>query len=415
LGADAILTLVVTIVFGGIIVVANYADQTQRPGYRQLVIGLLAVINVLFIVLGLLQVVSAYSTIDDSSKPDKPEAWGALATTLFFSALATAILVPRVRRALTTVFPRFRPRKHEGDAPPVVVSEQNLPQESPAQAEAVPLFPQMLNYYTTTSVPPVLSSTVRPDDWAALPDESPKTIAVRGFNPQSMVHTVALALAVYYLGSQIMGFILGGGLSGVAESFEGGITAWDLLLNAFPQIVLPLLGVGFILRRNVPETFKRLGIVRPTPTGMGVAVAATIGLFIFVTIAGVAWQMLVSEETYDEQTEASNALSESIDTIGMVFLLAILAAVGEEIAFRGALQPVFGLWPTAIFFMLVHLQYTLTPASLIILGVSVTFGWIRQNYGLTVAMLTHFLYDFIPLALTLSFSEEALNWLHKLL
>jgi membrane protease YdiL (CAAX protease family) len=84
--------------------------------------------------------------------------------------------------------------------------------------------------------------------------------------------------------------------------------------------------------------------------------------------------------------------------MGLAFLLAATAAVGEEIAFRGALQPVLGFLPTAIIFAMTHIQYTLTPAWLIIFGVALAFGWIRKHYNTTVSILTHFLYNFIPLA-----------------
>ncbi|MEP0762854.1 MAG: CPBP family intramembrane metalloprotease, partial [Chloroflexota bacterium] len=97
-----------------------------------------------------------------------------------------------------------------------------------------------------------------------------------------------------------------------------------------------------------------------------------------------------------------------VTTIGLAFVLATTAAVGEEIAYRGALQPVFGLWPTAIVFALTHAQYTLTPAWLIILGVAIVFGWLRQQYGTAAAMLAHFVYNFVPLAFTIGISEEAL-------
>ena len=102
-----------------------------------------------------------------------------------------------------------------------------------------------------------------------------------------------------------------------------------------------------------------------------------------------------------------DALAESVDTLGLAFLLAATAAVGEEIAFRGALQPVFGFWPTAILFALTHMQYTLTPAALIIFGVAIVFGWIRQRFSTTMAIFTHFFYNFIPLALTVALPEEA--------
>ncbi|NDJ85058.1 MAG: CPBP family intramembrane metalloprotease, partial [Chloroflexi bacterium] len=65
-----------------------------------------------------------------------------------------------------------------------------------------------------------------------------------------------------------------------------------------------------------------------------------------------------------------------------------------------ALQPIFGLWWTAIFFTLVHMQYTLTPAALIILMVAIGLGWLRRRYNLYAAIAAHFLYNFIPLALS---------------
>ena len=42
-------------------------------------------------------------------------------------------------------------------------------------------------------------------------------------------------------------------------------------------------------------------------------------------------------------------------SVGGAFYLALLSGVGEEIFFRGALQPYLGLWGTSILFGLVHL------------------------------------------------------------
>lgn len=39
---------------------------------------------------------------------------------------------------------------------------------------------------------------------------------------------------------------------------------------------------------------------------------------------------------------------------GIVAVLAVTSAVGEELLFRGALQPLVGFWPTAILFGLLH-------------------------------------------------------------
>jgi uncharacterized repeat protein (TIGR01451 family) len=206
-------------------------------------------------------------------------------------------------------------------------------------------------------------------------------------------------LCLYLLGIQMINFVVAGGLEGVAESFEDGLSELDLFVNWLPQVLIPLLGVGLGLRRTRRQVLKRLGLGEPSLEGIGVAFALTIGLFVFVIGMNLVWQTAVSEETYEEQTEASDALSESIDSIWLAFLMAATAATGEEIAFRGALQPVFGFWPTAIIFALTHAQYTLTPAALIIFGVAVVFGWLRQRYNTSVAILAHFLYNFIPSAL----------------
>ena len=72
------------------------------------------------------------------------------------------------------------------------------------------------------------------------------------------------------------------------------------------------------------------------------------------------------------------------------------------------------LFLAALIFALTHMQYALTPATLIILGVAVAFGWIRMRYNTTVAIVTHFFYNFIPLALNVTVGAEALQWLRSL-
>jgi membrane protease YdiL (CAAX protease family) len=167
------------------------------------------------------------------------------------------------------------------------------------------------------------------------------------------------------------------------------------------------------LSRNFRQTLKRLGLELPTGQGLLAAFGITIGLFIFVAIISSVWMAVVPEDVYKQQTQASDALSNSVTSIGLAFLLAATAAVGEEIAFRGALQPVLGFWPTAIIFSMTHIQYTLTPAWLIIFGVALAFGWIRMRYSTTVSMLTHFLYNFIPLALTMAVPQGTWIWILK--
>jgi len=393
----AFLTLAL-MVLGAVVVAANIADHRRDPSLRRAVWVALLLINVLIVlVYGITPLGMAYLSPDDPDMPQKAEVWTGFALSLLTGGAASALLVEQVRRRLAVFFPR-RTVSDEGNDSLVQVSHTPLQPDM----TGTPLFPQLLNYYTEET-PPSFAPVDAADGW---PHAKEKRAS--GFNPVSTVHTVAMILCVYFLGVQMIGFALGGGMAGIAKVYESGLTAWELVANAVPFVLLAVLGVGLGVRRTWRQTLQRLGLVWPTGRAVLVTLAVVFGLFLYVALVTGLWMALVSEETYQEQTEASDALSESVTTIGLAFVLATTAAVGEEIAYRGALQPVFGLWPTAIVFALTHAQYTLTPAWLIILGVAVVFGWLRQQYGTAAAMLAHFVYNFVPLAFTIGISEEAL-------
>ena len=405
---EIILTLVAVLILAIIVIGANYADQHKSARARAAVRGVLILGNVLLAVNGIGTVISVYSPGLESGKPPgKADAWGALVVSLVVAGLATAVLYRPVTERIAVLFPKFRGKaKNQPDAPSAFEPDQLEP--PPA---GVPLFPQMLNYYTTDSLMVPRAQPVIPAGGFDLRVDDEKGW-VRGFNPDSMMHVLAVVYVLYLLGSQFISFILGGGLSGVAQSYQTqGLSGWDLIVNALPFLVIPVLAVS--LPRNFKQTLHRLGLELPTGQGILAAFGITIGLFIFVAVISAVWMAVVPESVYKEQTQASDALSNSVTSIGLAFLLAATAAVGEEIAFRGALQPVLGFLPTAVIFAMTHIQYTLTPAWLIIFGVALAFGWIRMHFSTTVSMMTHFLYNFIPLALTVTIPQETWIWILK--
>jgi membrane protease YdiL (CAAX protease family) len=168
------------------------------------------------------------------------------------------------------------------------------------------------------------------------------------------------------------------------------------------------LGIGFAIRRTLPQALARLGLRTPTQEDLGYGFLIGFAMIIGLIIFGVFMTLLFTPEQLEQQNEASNSLAESYATIPLAFTIAISAAVGEEIFFRGALQPVFGNVLTSVFFTLLHVQNLLTPGMIIIFGVSLTLGWLRNKQGTTSAMIAHFVYDFIQLfILTLAISEGA--------
>jgi membrane protease YdiL (CAAX protease family) len=85
--------------------------------------------------------------------------------------------------------------------------------------------------------------------------------------------------------------------------------------------------------------------------------------------------------------------------------MALAAAVGEEMLFRAALQPLLGVWIVSLLFLATHVPVyrlrTLDRATLAqaagIVGTSVALGFIFQYVGLIAAILVHLWIDIVGL------------------
>jgi membrane protease YdiL (CAAX protease family) len=83
-----------------------------------------------------------------------------------------------------------------------------------------------------------------------------------------------------------------------------------------------------------------------------------------------------------------------------VFFYSFCAAVGEEILFRGAIQPFLGIYPTAILFVLLHgyLSFKDKPKfafGIYLVLVAVIFGYLMEWFGLIAPIIAHFIYDVV--------------------
>lgn len=231
------------------------------------------------------------------------------------------------------------------------------------------------------------------------------------FNADSYVHRTALVLAFLLLAYTSMDIIAAGGVTGLAENLqEQEIGLFDAVANLLIMPVIAVFGVGWVVRRNLREVIERLGLRFPHREdilwGIGIAFAC----LIFVVLASLLMTLLLPAEALQEQGAASEEIARAFGgSLLLVFVAAFSAAVGEEILFRGALQPVFGLIPTTLFFALLHSQYTLTPAAGIILIVGGAMGWLKQRKNTTAAIIAHFVYNFVQLGIAYLFirAEEA--------
>lgn len=237
----------------------------------------------------------------------------------------------------------------------------------------------------------------------------------RYFNAYSSVHLTAIIIIAFAILNTTGNFILGGGVEGMAETLqESTMGASDLLLNMSLYLTGAFLGVGVLIRRNVKQSFQRLGIefsLRKNLEHILIGAFIGFGLFWIQVLISSIWQASVSPETLSEQTAAAEQIFAAFSgSLWLGFLVAATAGIGEELLFRGALQPIFGNLLVSLFFVSLHSQYTFTPASLIILVVSLAFGLLRQNYSTNAAIIAHFVYNFSPFVLVYLAAEAGLTF-----
>jgi sodium transport system permease protein len=157
-------------------------------------------------------------------------------------------------------------------------------------------------------------------------------------------------------------------------------------------ILLPAVLIVAVLRLSPRATFS---LRLPSPAVL--APAALIGLTAWVVSYGLVVRLLPAPESYEQATEkALKALNAELGLAGMLLLIAVLPAIGEELAFRGVmlrglsrLGPAWAIALSSLLFGLAHGDmYRLAPATLM----GVLNAWVVWRTGsIFPAMTIHFL------------------------
>jgi len=228
-----------------------------------------------------------------------------------------------------------------------------------------------------------------------LSDKSPT------YNPTSRVHQLAIMLMIVQSLAIVWTLMVSGGLEGLDYTFNSIIDALlELATGGIMYLVVALTGVGWLVRRDTRSMLKRLGLRFPTRQDWSWGIGGALLIYLISQIFSALWIAVTPVEIIEQQTIASQQLFELFSgSLILGFILAVITGVSEEILFRGALQPVFGLLISSLFFTILHIQYALTPATLILFVVSLGFGWLRQHASTTASIIAHSTYNFIPFLL----------------
>lgn len=128
-------------------------------------------------------------------------------------------------------------------------------------------------------------------------------------------------------------------------------------------------------------------------------------------VAAVASYLLFRFSADSESTARTVQTYARLDLEGLnPVWISVCAAIGEEMLFRAALQPLLGLWITSVVFLVVHTPVYrfrhLDRATLVqaagVFGASVVLGLVFQYVGLLAAMLVHAWIDIVGLVVVRS-------------
>ena len=231
-----------------------------------------------------------------------------------------------------------------------------------------------------------------------------------------------LGLALLYLGAFVsMNFSDNGDVNQILEMDPLVLMSAQGLVAAVFFFLIPFLIWRYGLQLKLQDTFQKMDF----PI-IGYTLVMSVASVVVISAVGV-WNMGLDfpDSVFEVWAQAKEAelkiLTEHlIDFTSLAhFLLAvvvigIIAAVGEELLFRGLIQNFMtklsgnyhvGIWISAILFSAIHLQfYGFFPRMLLGVFFGYLYVWSRR---LSVAMLAHFLNNTIALVM----AYVAGNWM----
>lgn len=211
-------------------------------------------------------------------------------------------------------------------------------------------------------------------------------------DPNHPVHLMALVLSTLLLGTQLTSIAFTDVLA--ANNAQPPLTIIDLLEDELPFLIVAVAGVGIFIRRTVPESAQRLGLIRPVWWQIALALAAAGLFFAFAAQMDALSHSVTPDVARRVDVTTQHVFGQLNNPLG-VFALALLPGVCEEVLFRGALQPRLGILFTAVLFASIHTEYGFSLDTLAVLVIAIGLGLIRKYTNTTTSCTCHVSYNLL--------------------
>lgn len=189
-------------------------------------------------------------------------------------------------------------------------------------------------------------------------------------------------------------------LTGCALPATGDVQGADVLIGVtlnFALFTIPvLLYVSFVHGHGPRGALGALGLKRDgAPRAFAIGVATAFGFLVVLAIATAALEPTLPQEVLENDTALRIAKSL---TVGGAIALAVASGLGEEIFFRGFLQPRLGNLLTSTVFALPHFGYGSVSEVVVVFALSLCLGALyRWTRNLWAPVAAHFAFNLLNL------------------
>lgn len=174
--------------------------------------------------------------------------------------------------------------------------------------------------------------------------------------------------------------------------------------------------VGFsVLGWLVMDRLLDLDLVKTLTGSVDPVLQALIGLIYGTITATFGWRIVQSPFLEKTNSFFTNLIGPIRLSVWEIVFVSFCAGIGEEILFRGAVQPWLGIWPTSLLFVALHGYLNPWNKPLLVYGLFMVLiisgiGFMAQKVGLITAICAHTAIDIILLnALTTRWRNHSGN------
>ncbi|HEU0164985.1 MAG TPA: type II CAAX endopeptidase family protein [Thermomicrobiales bacterium] len=178
------------------------------------------------------------------------------------------------------------------------------------------------------------------------------------------------------------------------SSSSDDVTIATLLINVIAFVSIAYVCVGYRIWRTGEDATQRLGIRVPSPRTVLIALGCVIPAFIS-SIIGSALTQAFQPDVIDNLEHTVSDMTSGVNNPFGALLLGLSTGVGEEVLFRGAIQPRYGMVLASICWALLHAQYGFTFVLVGLFGIGILLGLERKYLGTSAAIITHATYNTI--------------------